>query len=167
MASLTFWRVWQHHRSLRQFELTVEDARVVTRYGHQPPQSVNRRDVVRLIHRPGLGFRLETADLSQSLWIPAHVPGYDAALRRLTAWAPVEERDPPAPGSSSFWDHQEIFYVWFLAMICRPVALAYPLAALMIVVWTGQLRDPLTPRSTRLVPLVLLPLLAVRLWIWP
>jgi hypothetical protein len=51
--------------------------------------TVQRQEVIRLSDLAGLGLRIETADASRDLWIPAGTASYAEVKRRVSQWAPM------------------------------------------------------------------------------
>lgn len=71
--------------AVETFELTIDDQQITRTQREAPTIVIPRSQVKCISEQAGRGFRIETANLRQNIWVPRELEGYDEVKTLLAA----------------------------------------------------------------------------------
>ena len=85
---LTIDRVRERVKNaVETYELTIDDLQITRTQRECPTVLIPRAEVTRISERAGQGFRIETANSRQNIWVPKELEGYDEVKALLLSSA--------------------------------------------------------------------------------
>lgn len=63
--------------AVETFELTIDDLQITRTQRECPTITISRGAIKRISERAGQGFRIETANVNQNIWVPKELEGYE------------------------------------------------------------------------------------------
>ena len=78
--------------AIETYELTIDDLQITRTQRECPTMVIPRFEVKRLSERAGQGFKIETANFRQCIWVPAELEGYEEVKALLLSTTAAETR---------------------------------------------------------------------------
>ena len=103
--------------AVETFELTIDDQQITRTQREAPTIVVPRSAVKRISERAGQGFKIETANWNQCIWVPRELEGYEEVKTLLLASSPEQPKTMRHPLA--------ITYGWSLLFVAGFLTVMY------------------------------------------
>ena len=76
--------------TVETYELTIDELQITRTQRECPTMVIARTEVQRIAERTGQGFRIETSDYKQNIWVPKELEGYEEVKALLLSTTPAQ-----------------------------------------------------------------------------